>query len=41
MQEAFGDPVRTAVRTWLGEEVASQRNVPTAASVTQDDRGLR
>ena len=29
------------VRTYLGEEAASKRQVLTASSVTQDDRGVR
>lgn len=36
-----GDPVKNLVRTYLGEEQSSKRVVLTAASVTQDDRGLR
>ncbi|MPC47739.1 Trafficking protein particle complex subunit 12 [Portunus trituberculatus] len=36
-----GDPVKNLVRTYLGEEMSSKRVVLTAASVTQDDRGLR
>ncbi|XP_042206579.1 trafficking protein particle complex subunit 12-like isoform X2 [Homarus americanus] len=41
VKEDFGDPVKNLVRTYLGEEFASKRVVLTAASVTQDDRGLR
>ncbi|XP_069183088.1 trafficking protein particle complex subunit 12 isoform X2 [Procambarus clarkii] len=41
VKEDFGDPVKNLVRTYLGEEYASKRVVLTAASVTQDDRGLR
>ncbi|XP_076048005.1 trafficking protein particle complex subunit 12-like isoform X2 [Oratosquilla oratoria] len=41
VKEDFGDPVKNLVRTYLGEEAASKRQVMTAASVTQDDRGLR
>lgn len=36
-----GDPVKNLVRTYLGEDAATKRVVLTAASVTQDDRGLR
>lgn len=41
VKEDFGDPVKNLVRTYLGEEMSSKRVVLTAASVTQDDRGLR
>ncbi|XP_037786827.1 trafficking protein particle complex subunit 12-like isoform X2 [Penaeus monodon] len=41
VKEDFGDPVKNLVRTYLGEEAATKRVVLTAASVTQDDRGLR
>ncbi|KAK3877262.1 hypothetical protein Pcinc_018017 [Petrolisthes cinctipes] len=41
VKEDFGDPVKNLVRTYLGEEAASKRKILTAASVTQDDRGLR
>ncbi|XP_042893480.1 trafficking protein particle complex subunit 12-like isoform X2 [Penaeus japonicus] len=41
VKEDFGDPVKNLVRTYLGEEAAAKRVVLTAASVTQDDRGLR
>lgn len=41
VKEDFGDPVKNLVRTYLGEDAATKRVVLTAASVTQDDRGLR
>ncbi|XP_064121150.1 trafficking protein particle complex subunit 12-like [Macrobrachium nipponense] len=41
IKEDFGDPVKNLVRTYLGEDPAMKRVVLTAASVTQDDRGLR
>ncbi|XP_063589988.1 trafficking protein particle complex subunit 12-like isoform X3 [Penaeus indicus] len=41
VKEDFGDPVKNLVRTYLGEEASTKRVVLTAASVTQDDRGLR
>ena len=36
-----GDPIKNLLRSYVGEEAASRRQVLTASSVTQDDRGLR
>ncbi|CAL4095189.1 unnamed protein product, partial [Meganyctiphanes norvegica] len=41
VKEDFGDPVKNLVRQYLGEDAATKRQVVSATSVTQDDRGLR
>uniref|UniRef100_A0A6A7G391 Trafficking protein particle complex subunit 12-like n=1 Tax=Hirondellea gigas TaxID=1518452 RepID=A0A6A7G391_9CRUS len=41
IKEDFGDPIKSLLRTYVGEEAASKRQVLNSSSVTQDDRGLR